>query len=214
MITDYEKNIYNIFLVVSRKVKNKPVRHRQDFTNLPPNIYCALKKIAALLQRNTNITPREFFTAPYQYYGEEEYFSLDFYTTTKAIKCYTLYVEQQERNDPDNIDIIERCKECCKFIYGFCKQNNITLTEYKLLINGTTPIILQHLKDHKINFYTIHGLNCESVFKGVEIDLLNFFIKDFNSVLSETRLKFQKSIKLKVILRKALNIIEVELLKK
>lgn len=214
MITEYEKNIYNIFLTVSRKIKNKPVKHRQVFNNLQPSVYNALKKVSYLLQRNTHISPKDFFSAPYEYYGCDDYFSIDFFTTTKAIKCYTLYVEQRERSDPDNIDTINRCKECCKNIFYFCRESNITLQEYKTYIYGTTPVILQHLRDHKINFYTLHGLGCENIFKNVEGDLLNFFIKDFYSILNETRLKFQRSSLLKVKIRKALDIIEVELLKK
>lgn len=214
MITDYEKKIYNIFLTVSRKVKNKPVKQRQNFDNLQPDIYNSLKKVSYLLQRNTHIPPVDFFTAPYEYYGSDEYFSINFFTTVKAIKCYTLYVEQRERSDPDNIETINWCLECCKFIFKFCKDNNITLSQYKVLNNGTTPIILQHLKEHRINFYIIHGLECERVVKSVETDLLNFFIKDFYNIYNDTRLRFQQSINLKHKVRKALEIIDINLLKK
>jgi hypothetical protein len=214
VLTNYEKQIYNDFLVASRTTKHKPFKIRQDFSKLQPSVYCNLKKISSFFQRNAQIKPKDFFSAPYKYYGAEDYFSLEFFNTPKAIRCYSLYLEQRERDDPDNQDNIARSKECCKFIYNFCIQHNLTLTQYKTYNNGTTPVILQHLRDHSINFYTIHGLDCERVLRTVESNLLDFFIKDFYKILDETRLNFQKSTQLKVIIRKALNIVEVELLKK
>ena len=94
-----------------------------------------------------------------------------------------------------------------------CKENNLTLHEYKNIINGTTPLVLQHLRDHSINFYTLHGLQCDKTIRQVESDLLEFFISNFENLLNETRINFQRSIKLKVIVREALSIIENQLLK-
>jgi hypothetical protein len=81
------------------------------------------------------------------------------------------------------------------------------------MINGTTPLVLQHLHDHNINFYTLHGLQSDKTLRQVESDLLEFFVTDFEKLLNETRINFQRSIKLKVIVREALSIIENKLLK-
>ena len=92
-------------------------------------------------------------------------------------------------------------------------ENNLNLKEYGESINGTTPVVLQHLRDHKINFYTLHSLEVGKTIRGVDAELLDFFIQDFESILVKTRINFQKSVKLKIALRKCLYIIECELLK-
>lgn len=211
-ITAKERSIYNSFLIASRTAKNKPFKLRQDFTKIDPTTELTLKKLSLFFTENSSITPTDFFIAPYKCYGPESYFDIQFFTTRKAIKCFSLYCKQRETQDPDNIETVEYAKKCCSFIYKFCTENKITLSEYKTLINGTTPIILQHLRDHKINFYTIHGLNVDRVINQVESELLDFFIKDFHKTINETRMLFQQSKRLKVVIREAFKIIEERLL--
>jgi hypothetical protein len=90
----------------------------------------------------------------------------------------------------------------------------LTLSQYKSINSGTTPLILQHLRDHSINFYIVHGLECDKFLRPVGSELLEFFITDFNDLMNETRIKFQQSERLKVVIRKSLEIIENFLLKK
>lgn len=211
-LTEQEKFIYNTFLIASRSVKNKPFKLRKDFASIDDRTYGFLKKLSAFFSRNKNINIKDFFTAPHHVYTDQ-FFDLGFFTTLKAVKCYTQYVKSKETSSPDCEDTINKCKEICSFIYKFCKANNLTLEGYKSYINGSTPIVLQHLKDHKINFYIIHGLNCENVLRRVESDILNFFVSDFDSLLIQTRTIFQSSEKLKHVVRKSLAIVESELLK-
>jgi hypothetical protein len=95
----------------------------------------------------------------------------------------------------------------------YCVKNNLTLSEYRSINNGTTPLVLQHLRDHSINFYVIHGLECDRIIRQVEPDLLEFFITDFNKLLNDTRINFQQSAKLKVMIRESFRLIEEYLLK-
>lgn len=213
MLTQQEKQIYNSYLIASRSVKNKPFKLRQNFDSINDQTYITLKKLGIFFTKNNNVKQIDFFTAPFNYYGTDNFFDLNFFLTPKAIKCYTLYVKRKETQDPDNENTILDAKNCCIFIYKYCVENKITLYEYKNIINGTTPLVLQHLRDHKINFYTLHGLQCDRTIRQVESDLLEFFISNFESLLNETRINFQRSIRLKNIIRESFSIIEEKLLK-
>lgn len=212
-LLEQEKNIYNTYLIASRTAKNKPFKIRRDFDTIDDKTYTSLKKLNLFFEKNNNIRQIDFFTAPYSYYGSDNYFDLHFFLTPRALKCYTLYQKKKETDNPDSEEIINRCKECCSFLYKFCKENNISLHEYKNTINGTTPIIIQHLREHKINFYVLHGLECDRIIRQVEAELLDFFVSNFQNILQETRVNFQRSTRLKTVIREALSIIEKQLLK-
>lgn len=211
-LTDKEKNIYNTFLATTRSLNNKPFNIRKNFDTIDSETYIILKKLGIFFSKYSYIKPSDFFSAPYLYYGKENYFDLQYFTTTKAIKCYSLYNKQKEIENPDNERIIEACKESCSFIYKYCNSKNLTLEEYKTYTEGSMPIVLVHLKEHKINFYTIHGLDCEKVIRRVEESLLNFVVENFTTTINTTRNNFLKSSKLKHIVRKAFAIIEEKLL--
>jgi hypothetical protein len=79
------------------------------------------------------------------------------------------------------------------------------------MIVGTMPIIIQHLKDHSVNFYVLHALDCNKNLRSVGQELLDFLIPDFNIINNETRINYCKSNKLKHTLSKALDIIKQQL---
>jgi hypothetical protein len=212
-LTDFEKSIYNNFLATTKSLKKQPFKLRKDFTNLDDKSYVCLKKLSQLFNNNRQIIQSEYFSAPYIYYGVDNYFELSFFLTPKAIKCYTQYKRKQELSDPDNEEVINECKKCCKFIYNYCKDNNISLNEYKSNINGTTPLVIQHLKNHDINFYTLHALDCDKVLNSIEPEVLDFIVTNFYNLLNQTRINFQKSKVLKTKIREALILVDRLLLK-
>jgi hypothetical protein len=212
-LTELEKQIYNSYLIASRTAKNKPFKLRQDFTKVDDKTFILLKKLASLFENNRSVNITDYFKAPYSYYGSDEYFDLQYFTSPKAIKCYTMYKRKLETTSPDSEENITRCKQCCTFILRYCTDNNLLLSEYKSINNGTTPLVLQHLRDHSINFYVIHGLECDKIIRQVEPDLLEFFITDFNTILNDTRINFQRSEKLKNVIRRSFQLIEENLLK-
>jgi hypothetical protein len=212
MIEERHKKIYNSFLRASRIAKNKPYTQRQNFDNLSSTIEVALKKLDRFFTSHTSVKYSDFFTAPYTIYVDEEFFDLKFYTTQRAIKCYTEYIKKREHQDTDSDITIERCKACCINIYNFCKEKKITLQEYKACINGATPLYIQHLKDHKINFYTLHGLDIKLPTTQEDINIFKFMFDNFYNTFYETRSKFIRSSRLKKILRIALGKIEEKLL--
>jgi hypothetical protein len=212
-LTELEKQIYNAYLIASRTARNKPFKIRENFKKVDDKTYIILKKLALLFEHNRSVNIQDFFKAPFLYYNID-YIDLQFYATPKAIKCYTNFKKKQEYSSPDSEDNITKCKQCCTFIMRYCVKNNLTLNEYKSINSGTTPLVLQHLRDHNINFYVIHGLECDRIIRQVEPDLLEFFITDFNQLLNDTRINFQRSVKLKVVIRESFRLIEDYLLKK
>jgi len=218
MINEKEKSIYNSFLYASRKAKNKPVRLRQNFDNIASKDEVALKKLNNLLSKYSHINYSDFFIAPYEVYGPDEYFDLSFFNTRRAIKCYSLYCKDKETRDPDSEDTISTLKECLKFIYNYCSEEKITLEKYKTYIPdsvlaSTTPEVFWHLKNHRINFYTLHALFIDTGVKNIDTEIFNWFIPNFTELYSKTRVKFLSSKTLKDKAIKGLKIIEQKLLK-
>jgi hypothetical protein len=214
MITEKEKHIYNSFLYASRKAKNKPVRLRQNFDSIQSEQEVALKKLNQLLSKYTHINYSDFFIAPYKVYGSDNYFDLSFFNTRKAIKCYSLYCKDKQVQDPDSEESLDTFKDCLKFIYNFCLEEKITLHQYKDYVeeNGSLPIVFTHLKDHKINFYTLHALDMDFIIKKQD-EVLTWVISDFFNLYNKTRVKFVSSKTLKEKSKKGLKIIEQKLLK-
>lgn len=211
MINEKEKYIYNSFLKISRGIKNKPFTFRQDFSKLDSSSVLYLKKLNSFFSSHSNVNYDDFFIAPYRIYKSDDYFDLHFYCTRRAIKCYAEFMRQRETSDTESEDTISICKECCSYIYNFCKENSITLEEYKRAVSGTTPVALQHLKDHKINFYLLHGLGVNPRLSD-DAFIYEFAIADFYNLFETTKQKFIKSKRLKDVIRTALKLIEEKLL--
>jgi hypothetical protein len=209
-LTVDEQFIYNAYLIASRRAKNQPVRLRKDFSKITDEVYIQLKKLGSFFEANKSIPLNEFFWSPYEAYSEDEFFDLGFYTTRKAIVAYTRYMHKKETQDPDSDNCINDCKQALKTIYNYCVDHKSTLQRYKL--DTGIPAFLLHLKEHKINFYIIHGLDVDRSLKNIEQELLDFYCKDFYTMYSSTRVKFLLSKHLKEVVRKGLKIIEEKLL--
>jgi len=211
MISKKEEQIYNSHLYTSRSVKNKPTRFRNNFDNLAEKDIVCLKKLSSFFHRYKHINLQDWFISPYKVYSDSEYFDLHFFTTRKALKCYSMYMKKKETQDPDSDSSISKIKECLSFIYQHCKANNLTLEEYIKSMDSNLPQILTHLKQHKINFYTLHLLEVDAIIKSVETPILNFIISDFWNLYTKTRTKFTGSSILKHKARKGKQIIKTKL---
>lgn len=214
MISDIEKQIYNSFIISNRKAKNLPFTFRKNFKNIDSSTELYLKKLSQFFIKYKHVNRDDFFIAPYIIYNTNTYYDLHFFTTRKAIKCYTIYIKNKQTSIPDNDDTINDCKAGLKFIYTFCKDININITQYKNYIgrDETIPAILQHLRDHSINFYILHGLKFEDSLKKIEPDIINFIISDFWSIFKQTQIKYLTSTKLKQTITEGIKIIEKTLL--
>jgi hypothetical protein len=212
MIDERQKNIYNSFLHASRTAKNKPFKPRLNFEKLDGTTELALKKLHNFFKSHQSINTRDFFSAPYKIYSSDDFFDLKFFTTPRAIKCYVEYMKQLETSSADSEDTINRCKESCSFIFKYCAENKLTLQAYKAAHINSTPLYLLHLKEHKINFYTLHGLNITPNVSEDSLSILNFMFEDFFETHNKTRQYFIRSTRLKDVIRKALALVEEKLL--
>lgn len=209
MISEFEKQIYNNHLVVSRRVKGEPFKIKKNFDNLDGEVIMNLQKLSRLFTFYPNLNQEDFFMSPHKIYPDDEYYPLEFYTKQKAIKCYTQYVKQLEIQDPDSADSLRRLAESLKFVTRYCIENNLQLSEYEVNIEGTMPCFVEHLKNHKINYYTLHALTFKK--PQIESRILDFIFPDFYSVFQKTKNKFFSSTKMKEFAKQAKNKIETKL---
>lgn len=191
MISNFEQQIYNNHLVASRKAKEQPFKIRKDFSNLDEDKANQLKKLARFFNSYGHINQEDFFIAPYKLHDDQPYCSLEFYSSMKAISYYTQYMKQLELEDADSDESIMRLKTGFKFVYNFCKETGISLDDYKTYSEGALPIFVAHLKEHKINFYTLHALTFSNPM--LDSKLVEFVIPDFFITFQKTKIKFYNS---------------------
>jgi hypothetical protein len=198
-LSDYEKLIYNTHLKISRSKKNLPYKFRKDFEHLNDIYINSLKKIAIFLTKFPHIKLEDFIKAPYEVYPDEKHFELDYYTTLKATKAFTLYQKKIEFMEPDADEQLKNIIDSLKFISQFCKEQNIVIDEYVDNITGNSASYILHLKEHRISVYTLFGFsNFERNLRAIDSQLLKFVLgEDFYNNLSSFRLKFFASKKAK-----------------
>lgn len=171
---EFEKQIYNTYLAVSRSINNKPFRIRRDFTGFESKPeYLAVKKLATFFKKHRHLNIDSFFEAPFFVYGEN-YFGIDFFCTQKAIATYTRYNDNFLIEKPDSKVCGKKIKESIIFITNFCKLNNIRVADYIThKENGSQYYsFLTHLKDRKINVYILFAFkDFERVVKAIDINI-------------------------------------------
>lgn len=96
MYTDFQKQLYNVHLSVSRSVKNQPFKLRKDFSKIDSKTDFCLKKLSYFFETHKDIKPKDFFKAPYEIYTDTEYFDLKFFTTQRAINVYKIFMESKK----------------------------------------------------------------------------------------------------------------------
>jgi hypothetical protein len=205
MLTKLEQQIYNSHLATSRKVQNKPFKIRQKFDDLEEDKVITLQRLSRFFNEYKNLDIDTFFLAPHKIYPEESYYPLEYFLTRKAISCYTQYVKQLETQDPDNKDSLERLQKSLKFVFNYCKEHQLTFENYRVYLEPDTslPIFIDHLKNHKINFYTLHALNFSQ--PKIESRILDFIFNNFYTTFQTTKNKFQFSKKMKEFSKLATN---------
>lgn len=196
-VTDFEKRIYNAFLVASRRAVNKPFRLRQDFSDIKPEVYTALKKLSAFFLDNPTVNINDFFTAPYKLYEDPGYLSIESFLKRTAITWYTLYMANKRCADPDADDALADTVKAFKFVLEYCVKEKITLAQYKTKTEKDIPVCLLHLRSNDINFYLIHSLDIQRILYNIGVDWLDFYISNFDGIFRETLTKYRRSTKTK-----------------
>ena len=192
MLSELQKQIYNWYICSQRRNNGKPSRFRKDFSNFKEEKYLsALQKIEKTFEKYPHLKRMEFFDAPFKVYPDkEQYYSLDFYATQKALMTCISYFKLLEQQNPD--DQLEYIKESLRFITNFCLASNLLLNQYIRFKSVAQHDCLKHLKQHQISWYMVLAIpgflkliqempdDEFGLYFGAEIDL-NFLIASYAS---------------------------------
>lgn len=158
MISDNLKKIYNTYLVISRKSRNKPFKIRENFEEFETQKeYSMLIKLEHFFKRFPTVDKETYFKAPYELWKDKDFFGLDFYTTPVATRAYTLYKKQLLEQSPDNDANLEHIRQSLMFISKHCVTNKITLEEYFTRQSGVTYDWMKHVRQNLVSPYVVFG---------------------------------------------------------
>jgi len=200
VISDREKELYNIYLKYSRM--GQPFKYRKDFSDMDQNTIASLKKIAMFLFKFPHIKADDYFKAPSYLHPEEPYPQLSYFNTLAATKNYTIFKKQQENEDPDNQS--DSIKESFRFIGMFCLENRIPLEKYSSHRTGYILSWLNHYREHRINAYSL--MEIEGIFEsfyGLENDEVELFAKTLHERLVSYKTRYMSSPKTKELVKQA-----------
>ena len=211
-----EKIIYNTFLKTSRVKSGLPYRLRKQWHGFEDTPYYAhVLKLKNFFSRNRGVDVAEFFEAPYTIYPGESGFDLDFYSSQKAIKIYTLALKKKMLLDPDDPYHLNQVSRGLKFILKYCQENNIQLQDYLPYKTGIQRIFITHLKERKISIYNLFAfINFDREFKSEDADILRFTLGDIYDNLDVFRTKYLNSKTLRKIAELGLQKVNNILMKK
>jgi hypothetical protein len=206
-MTWLQQNIYNTYLRISRSIKGKPYRSRIDFEGFEEDKnYVFVVKLANFFQAHESVNIELFFRAPYEIYGKNEDFYLDFYLTAKAHKAYSLYVKQIKDAEPDSSEQLNFIVESARFVSQFCHDNNLPVDRYLDYTPAATPAFIQHLLGCKVSIYFLLGFPAfETRLRAFDWELTKFMLgEDFFDKLENSRVKYLTSEKAKLLTLKAI----------
>lgn len=190
-----EKHLYNTYLIITKSSQNKPFTLRKNFENFEvTKDYPYIRKLNSFFGRFPQIDPLTYFEAPFKIYPDEEYFDLQFFTSQKAIKTYSLYMKQRQDQMPDSPEQLEFIKKTLKFIASYCNDNKIKFLDYIKHKPVATYAWMQHYKNHKVSIYTLFGFeNFQSTINSIPTDECALLLGDINEIYKYMT-RFHKSI--------------------
>jgi hypothetical protein len=204
VITDLERRIYNKHLAVSRSLRGKAFRLKQDFNDFDKDPkYLFIKRLAIFFSKYPDVNMDTYFIAPYKLYKDVQYFDLSYFASPRAIKTYTIYKQQllQESPDAQKDDV----KESLSFLVRYCLQNSIQLHDYIYhREKSIEPIWTYHIKHNKINPYVLMEFpNIFHTIQEMPKDEREFLLGRFGTNFLEYRTRYMHSKELRPFLEKA-----------
>ena len=158
-MTENEKRLYNLYLSTSRSSRNKPFKIREDFDGFDKTPeYNLITKISYFFNKFPQIKPEIYFKAPFIIYPDQEYIPLEYFTTQKAIKAYSVYMKQKEEESPDSDDHLEFIRNSLRYIGIFCAKEKIPVNDYLVHKSGITYTWMQHFRRRDICIYSLFEL--------------------------------------------------------
>lgn len=210
MVTSLEKRIYNTYLAVSRSKNNQPFKLRENFDKFEEEPhFISVKKLANFFERHQNVSINDFFIAPFAIYKNDTkaFYDLKFYISAKARSIYTMYMKKKDKQSPDSDSSIKRCKDSMMFIYKYCMKKKISLDKYLFeKSSGQFPDFILHLKDRKVDIYTLFAIDgFEKKFFESPQDLLAFMFGDLYNDFTKLRMAYMRSETCKRVCKTGLN---------
>lgn len=148
-LSDKHKQVYNLWLKAVRSNQNLPWQPRLSLSGLDEEDTLALMKLESFFNRHKHINISDYFNAPFIIGAESKHVPLKYYTTPKAHKAYSTYVDTHLEFPV--IPTKEHLKTVT-FILSYCLEHNITVEEYFADVNGGhVPIFLHHIKQRKFH---------------------------------------------------------------
>ena len=202
-MTEFEKQIYNSYLAITRQIKNKPFKKRVNFENFEQTPeYLLVKRLCILFSKHKEIDIKTYFEAPYKIYQDASFFDLGYYSSPRAVKAYTLYRKILNSNNPD--DCVDEVKKSLEFLTKFCIESNIQLLDYTKHSSGSIPTWVEHIKRNQIHPYTL--MEFTGIYKTLNTltpEEQEILLGSFASDYFKFRDKYNNSNTLKPLLQKA-----------
>lgn len=207
-MTNNQKRIYNKYLAVTRSSQGVPFKLRKDFSDFNETDMVYVHKLELFFNKFKHIDLDDFFRAPFDIYLDNKQFDLKFYTTQRALKVYTLYMQRQSDKSPDCDDQLYSIKASLKYISNWCDTQGVHPHEYLKHKTNNTHTFLLHLKQHKINIYCLFAFeDFDKIVESIDVEYLKFILGAYVDNISSFRTKFVKSSSAKVLAREGLAII-------
>jgi len=205
-MTEREKQFYNLYLVTSRSVRNKPFSKRKNwdgFEDKPE--YLAIRKVCNLFNNHPQIKPEIYFKAPFKVYPDTEHFPIEFFATQKAIKVYTMYLKTQQEMSPDTDEQIQFIKDSLRYIAMYCVRNKINIYEYITHKSGITYSWMQHVRQHYVSIYALFEYaELPSVVNSIPEDEKDLFLGNIAEELFAYKTRYMRSITAKRVVQEGM----------
>jgi len=206
-VTDLEKAIYNKHLATSRSQKNRPFKIKRNFEDIVgTNKHKFLKRIAIFFKKHSDIDLNTFFEAPYKLYPDVAYFDLEYFSSMRAVRSYTMYKKIKLLKNPD--EQIKEIEKSLRFIANFCIQQRIQFHNYIRHSTGDMCTWFKHYKENKINLYSLFEFtDVLSTATRSSEDLQQFFANDFLSHFQTLYSSYNNSFEAKPYVKKAFRVL-------
>ena len=213
MLNELEQLIYNTHLRVTRRAVNKPYKIRKNFEDVDGTTILYTQRVARLLNKFKHINVQDYFQAPFKLYGGDEYFDMKFFSSPRAMKAYTLVLQQEINTDPDTDDVIQRVIKSLHHIKDFCKTNHLDINTYTDHVTDDMNTFLLHLKQRCVHWYVaIEIPKAVSIIRQQDPDIMKFMFGDqiFNNIQMYVN-RFLASQRCKAVVKQGLQKIQTNL---
>lgn len=194
-MTDFEKDIYNKYLKISRIKQSKPYKERLNFENFEnEESFIHIKKLGIFFSKYSHIKVEDFFNAPYFVYSDSKSYDLRFYSSYNGVKVYNIYEKKLLTLNPDSEQVLKRTKEGIQFIMQFCKENKIAYNNYFSHNTDKINTFWMHLKENKINVYCLFLCdNLYNIYNRSDKEIINFMLDNLMKNINMYRTVYYNS---------------------